>query len=47
MGSPVPLKTGDFNTPSVFHFSKEIGGLKFDVSKSPSISIFQPQNNDF
>jgi hypothetical protein len=26
---------GDFNTPSVFRFSKEVGGLKSDISKPP------------
>jgi len=26
---------GDFNTPSVFYFSKENGGLKFVISKPP------------
>ena len=31
----VSLKMGDFNTPSVFRFSKESGGLKFTISKPP------------
>jgi hypothetical protein len=31
---------GDFNTPSVFYFSKENGGLKFVISKPPQAKCF-------
>ena len=31
---------GDFNTPSVFRFSKESGGFEFDISKPPQGYLF-------
>jgi hypothetical protein len=30
---------GDFNTPSIFHFSKESGGFEFDISEPPFTHI--------
>jgi len=31
---------GDFNTPSVFYFSKESDGFEFGISKPPQGSYF-------